>query len=307
VFATPTSSGLAQVCARALLTALSALAMAFAILSAPVRAESECEGMGFWTCNAPSFHDLVLPSFRDLKFWQEDSKKGRNAYRDGDYARAYKYFRRASEEGDIVADWYLGHMYRLGRGVERSDAKAFSYYGRVADSYNADEQSQKKLRIMVDGLVRVADYYRLGGAEAGIPQDFARAIRIYKLASTHGHPAAEYGLGIMRLRGQGMKAKPEQGLTWLSKAARKRYAPAQAYLGNLYWKGDNVVEDRTRALMWYILAQETARPDENPEIIDRLDVLLASSSEEERIEAEARAKVWSEKNPPDGIKKQASE
>ena len=306
MFATPTFNGLARVCARALLGAVLALAMALAILPALAQAEDECEGMGFWTC-APKMPDFKLPDLGGIKFWQEDSKKGRDAYRDGHDKRALKYFRRASEEGDIVADWYLGHMYRLGRGVDQSDAKAFSYYSRVADQFNADETNKKKVRIMVDGLVRVGDYYRRGDKAAAIPQDFGRAIRIYKLATTFGHPAAEHGLGVMNLRGQGMKPKPDLGLKWLIKAAKKRHAPAQAYLGNLYWKGEFVAEDRTRALMWYILAQATARPDENPEIIDRLDVMLASASEEERIEAEARATVWNDQYPVDGQPRQASE
>ena len=34
-------------------------------------------------------------------------------------SRALKLFRRASDDGNIVADWYLGHMYRQGRGVQR--------------------------------------------------------------------------------------------------------------------------------------------------------------------------------------------
>ena len=51
--------------------------------------------------------------------------------------------------------------------------------------------------------------------------------------------------------------------------------------------------------MWYLLAQETARPEENPEIIDRLDAMLAHSSEEERLEAEARATVWADQYPVD--------
>ena len=40
----------------------------------------------------------------------------------------------------------------------RDDAKAFSYYGRVADAFDTDENDQNRLRIMVDAMVRVADY-----------------------------------------------------------------------------------------------------------------------------------------------------
>ena len=278
-----------------------ALAMMVLSLPGPALAEEECEGLSFFTCK-PNLPDFQLPTIKDLQFWREDSKKGRDAYRDGDDKQALKYFRRASDDGDLVADWYLGHMYRLGRGVEQSDAQAFSYYGRVADQFNADEPSPKKLKIMVDGLVRTGDYYRRGSKSGAIPQDFDRAIRTYKLAATYGHPAADYGLGVMNVRGQGVRAKPEQGLKWLMKAARKRHAPSEAYLGNLFWKGEFVKQDRTRALMWYMLAQATANPEEDPDIIDRLDVMLASATDEERIEAEARATVWADQYPVSGAK-----
>jgi uncharacterized protein len=298
VFATPTSNGLARTSARAGLRGLFVLAAMCALLSGIARAQDGDDQVttDFYSF-VPAAPDIKFPDLEGLKFWTDDLKKGKNAYRDGNDQRALKYFRRASDDGNIVADWYLGHMYRLGRGVDKSDAKAFSYYVRVADQFNADESSNKKLRIMVDSLVRVADYYRAGNKASAIPEDPARAIRIYKLASTYGHPAAEFGLGVMNLHGQGMNAKPAQGLRWLNKSAKKHHAPAQAYLGNLYWRGEFVRQDRTRGLMWYILAQSTARPDENPEIIDRLDVMLASASEEERIEAEAHASVWADQNP----------
>ena len=80
-------------------------------------------------------------------------------------------------------------------------------------------------------------------------------------------------------------------------AARKRYAPAEAYLGELYWEGKIVRRDRTRAVMWYSLAKESARPEENPEIYDRALQLEANVSEDELIEAEARAKVWDGQYP----------
>jgi len=247
----------------------------------------------------PAAPNLSAPDLDFMPFWTDELKKAKKAYKNGNYEKALKFFLAASDQGNIVADWYLGHMYRLGVGVERSPAKALSYYGRVADAFNPDEPEPNRLRIMVDSLVRVADAYRTGTKKNGIEQDFDRALRLYRLASTFGHPAAQYGLGVMTLRGQGIRAKPDQGLKWLVSSARKRYAPAEAMLGELYWKGEFVERDQTRALMWYLLAQETARPDENPEIIDRLDSLLGQASEEERLEAEARATVWADQYPVD--------
>lgn len=266
---------------------------------------------GGWTSDfysyMPAAPDIKTPDLDFIPFWTDDLKKAKRAYKDGDFNKARKYFERASDDNNIVADWYLGHMYRLGRGVPRDDAKAFSYYGRVADAFDSEEGDQNRLRIMVDALVRVADFYRTGSKEAGVNQNFDRANRIYRLAATYGHPASQYALGVMALRGQGMRKQPEQGLRWLLAAAKKRYAPAEAALGDLYWKGEVVRRDRTRAIMWYLLARSTTRPGEAPGIYDQLDKMLAETTEAERLEAEARATVWADQYPADDEANQTPE
>jgi hypothetical protein len=189
-------------------------------------------------------------------------------------------------------------MYRMGRGVPRDNATAYSYYSRVAETYDPDESDQNRLRITVDAMVQIANYQRTGIASAGIQQNTAEAARTFlKIATTYGHPAAQFSLGLMNIEGQGMKKNPQQGLKWLIAAARKRHAPAEAYLGELYWKGELVRQDRTRGLMWYILAAQSARQEDNPEIFDRRQALEIATTEDERLEAEARAKVWDDQYP----------
>lgn len=302
MFATPTSDRCAKaVRARNGMKAAKAFIGVFMLASGLAGGAWAEDGSDGWMADfysyLPAAPEIRAPDIDIVPFWSGDLKKARRAYKEGEYGKARKYFERESRDGNIVADWYLGHIYRLGRGVTQDSAKAFSYYSRVADAFNDDERDEKRLRICLDALVRVADYYRTGDQAAGIPRDHERAIRIYRVATTYGHPAAQYALGVMSLRGQGMKKKPDQGLRWLMSAARKRYAPAEAKLGDLYWEGEAVKRDRTRAIMWYILARETARPEEFPQIHDRHDAMLAEVSEEERLEAEARATVWAEQFP----------
>jgi uncharacterized protein len=71
-------------------------------------------------------------------------------------------------------------------------------------------------------------------------------------------------------------------------------------LGDLYWSGRHVKKSETRAVMWYILAMETVQVEETPEIVERHNELLSRVDEDTRLEAEARAKVWSEQFPAQG-------
>lgn len=278
------------------------------LLAIPSRAADDDEGpLADFYSYLPAAPELKLPEI-NIPFWTDDLKKARKAYRAGKYERAVKLFRRSSEDGNIVADWYLGHMYRTGRGVAKDDAVAYSYYGRVAEQLDPEEDDQNRLKIVVDAIVRLADYQRAGVPGAGIKASPTAAARTYlKMATTYGHPSAQFALGVMNIRGEGMKSNPKQGLKWLLSAARKRHAPAEAYLGELYWDGKLVRRDSTRALMWYLLAKGSARPEENPEIYDRALQLEANVSEDERIEAEARASVWESQYPVAGVRKAASE
>ncbi|WP_342642319.1 tetratricopeptide repeat protein [Rhodoligotrophos ferricapiens] len=235
--------------------------------------------------------NLVPPS------WMDERERARAAYRNGDFGTALVFLKEASDDGDLIATWYLGHMYRLGQGVKADNTTAMNYYQKVAAAFNPDESDRNLLRVCIDSLVQVANYYRLGDQQAGIEADPSRALDIYKIAATYGHPAAQYALGLMYFKGEGVTRNREQAVRWLMLAARKRFAPAEALLGDMYWDGDYVRQDRIRALMWYILAQQSARPEENPEIFDRYDHLMSEASAAERADAEGRAQDWAAKFP----------
>jgi uncharacterized protein len=264
--------------------------------SAPARADDGGSvGDFFSTLRAP---EIKLPHIDIVPFWTDDLKRARGAYADGDYPQAAEYFRKSSEDGNMVADWYLGHMYRLGQGVPKDPATAYSYYSRVAENFDPDEPDQNRLRIVIDAQLRVADYLRTGIRGANLKANPQLAARTYlRIATSYAHPRALYGLGTMSIEGEGMTKNPSQGLKWLNAAVRKHSPDAAAYLGELYRTGNYVRQDDTRALMWYIIAGQSAVKTENPVIFAKLTNLRTTSTEEIRLEAEARARVWSEQNP----------
>ena len=265
-------------------------------VDAPVQADDGGSVGDFFSTLRPP--EIKLPHIDIVPFWTDDLKRARGAYADGDFGQAAEYFRKSSEDGNMVADWYLGHMYRLGQGVPKDPATAYSYYSRVAENFDPDEPDQNRLRIVIDAQLRVADYLRTGIRGANLKANPQLAARTYlRIATSYAHPRALYGLGTMSIEGEGMTKNPSQGLKWLNAAVRKHSPDAAAYLGELYRTGSYVRQDDTRALMWYIIASQSAVKTENPMIFTKLANLRAANTEEIRLEAEARARVWSEQNP----------
>ncbi len=238
-----------------------------------------------------------LPKLDDVVVWRSDMRKARRAWRNGSYKKARRHLQKALNKGNVIAAWYLGHLHDQGRGVKKDDARAFTYYRQVAATYEPDALRNRRLMIVIDSLVRVADTYREGSITAGVNREPGRAFNIYNVAASHGHPGADYGLGVMHLNGIGISKNPKRAFHWLRRAARKRFAPAKALLGEIYWNGNYVHRDRARAIMWYILARQTARPSIHPHIFDRLDVMLANASEDQRASAQVLASRWSKEHP----------
>ncbi len=250
------------------------------------------------------FHSFVpaqpktqLPAIGDILPWRSDMRRGQIAYDNGDYGTARQHFETALDKGNALAGWWLGNIYRLGLSVRRNERMAFKYYRELAVTYDAEDPRRKRQQFVIDSLIRVADVYRDGSRQAGIRPDPRRAYGIYNIAVEHKHPAAEYGLGVMFVRGLGVKRNINRGAGWLMQACKRRFASAQALMGELRWTGAYGKQSRIDGLKWYLLAQQTAQPHRQPEILDRLDQMLTEVSDAERLEAEKRAAAWAKRFP----------
>lgn len=250
------------------------------------------------------FHTFVpapaqRPGFKRSTSWQDEMEQARTAYRARDFVAARTHLEAALADGNSFAAWHLGHIWRLGLGVEADHAKAVSYYRQVAMGYDPLEPRPGALDMMVDALVRLGDYYRDGNEAARIARDPTRAYRLYTAAAGHGHPGAQFGLGLMYLKGIGVRQNAGQALKWMMFAARKRFAPAETMLGDLYWDGTVVERDRAQAIKWYMLARETAGREANPHIADRLESMMEEASDSERLSGRMGAQLWADRFPDD--------
>jgi len=234
----------------------------------------------------------------------DDARRAHDAYLQGDYATARQVWEKAAEEGDVLAQWRLGNMYRLGQGVDPDVKAALHYYELAGSHFDVGEQDAARLGVTIDALVRVAGYYIDGDEAAGIDPRPARAFRLYQITATYGHAAAQHKLGLMYITGTGVEANPTLGLKWLILSSRKHHAPALATLGDLYWDGEFVRQDRVKGLMWYHLAQMHGDREASPEIFERYETLSAQLEEKDRAEALKLAEQWIQQYPSRTHRKQ---
>ena len=64
-----------------------------------------------------------------------------------------------------------------------------------------------------------------------MPQDFVQAVKWYRLAAEQGDAYAQYTLGLMYAKGQGMPQDFVQAVKWYRLAAEQGAASAQFNLG----------------------------------------------------------------------------
>ena len=81
---------------------------------------------------------LILLLLFSATCWSADWKKGYAAFEGGDYATALKEWTPLAEQGDAVAPFNLGQMYRNGQGVIQDNIYAHMWWNIAASSGNKD-------------------------------------------------------------------------------------------------------------------------------------------------------------------------
>lgn len=180
-------------------------------------------------------------------------------------------YKLAVEQGDDDAQFRLGQAYSLGSGVDQDEEKAFRWYKLAAEQGNAEAQYY------------LAQDYFFGG---GVAEDKTESVRWHKLAVVQGNARSQWCLGHAYYFGVGVaedkteasrwyKLANEQensGMAWLSglvysednKGEVNRHifgadlgiAMAQRCLGDAYFTGNGIAEDKVEAIRWYKLAAD---------------------------------------------------
>ena len=85
----------------------------------------------------------------------------------------------------------------------------------------------------------------------GVTRDYAEAVRWYRRAAAQGHARAQFNLGLKYAKGEGVTRNYAEAVRWYRRAAGQGNARAQSNLGAMYAKGEGVTRNYAEAVRWY--------------------------------------------------------
>jgi TPR repeat protein len=185
-----------------------------------------------------------------------------------------------------MALYRLGTMYENGEGVQKDPVKAFGYFSQIANDHADAAPRGVEADIVAQSFVKMGEYYEKGLPEAGIPKDEEQSNRlILHAASYFGDADAQYRVGLSYLTDENGH-NSLQSARWLSLAARKGHALAQAQLGKMLFNGEGIEANPVEGLMWLTVASRRAAhtPDE-PAIQSMLNDAMSVATADQRAHA----------------------
>ncbi|HYM02985.1 MAG TPA: tetratricopeptide repeat protein [Stellaceae bacterium] len=144
-----------------------------------------------------------------------------------------------AKAGDAIAQYRLGALYALGKGVDKDFTQAASLLEAAAKSGLAEAQY---------------DFAILTQAGLGVARDPEEAATWYLRAAMQGHAEAALNLGYAYAKGLGVKTDMAAAAQWFRRAAEHGVINAQYNLAFLYETGDGVPRSPVEAFAWYSAA-----------------------------------------------------
>jgi len=94
------------------------------------------------------------------------------------------------------------------------------------------------------------------GNDAHKKGDYAMAVEMYRKAAEQGQAEAQFKLGQMYNKGQGVTQNRQKAVKWFRKAAEQGLTLAQYNLGVMYHHGLGITQNHQQALNWFRKAAE---------------------------------------------------
>ena len=131
----------------------------------------------------------------------------------------------------------------------------------------------------------------------GVQQDYAEAVRWYRLAADQGLAVAQHGLGRMYANGAGVPQDYAEAAKWHRLAADQGHAIAQVFLGLMYVIGRGVQQDDVQAYMWLNLAASRTTGEAREDAVEGRDIVAGRMTPDDLNEAQCLVREWDAAHP----------
>ena len=225
-------------------------------------------------------------------------ERGLGAYQAGRQEGAISALIEAASKGDasarFIAEFYLARIYSEGVGPAADHTKAFVLFRKIADEHvDVDPETSQRAPFVAKALIALAGYLRTGIAEIDLAPNPRRAADyLHHAAVFFGDQDAQFELARTYLAAEAPSDDTRRGLHYLSALTEQGYAPAQATLADLFWRGRHVKKDERRALALVTLAVENAPPHERIWIEDTYATVFCAAAQPVREAASGLASRW---------------
>ena len=174
----------------------------------------------------------------------EENQTTEEISKDTEVIQIVEQLRKAAEQGDAQSQYYFGILCKFGRGVEKDETEAVSWFLKAAEQGHIEAQ------------------YHLGESYLdgeGIEKNEIEAAKWLLKAAEQGHAPSQHRIGAAHYFGKfGIVKDQAKGAEWYRKAAEQNYAYSQLRMGRIFSKGIGMPLDEVRALAWWYLARDNA-------------------------------------------------
>ena len=186
-----------------------------------------------------------------------DLQSGIEAYSAGNITEAAQAWADGGDAGDATSAYLAAKMYEGNNGVPANPPKVLKYLMLAAQGNHVQAQ------------VELGDHYRSGLAGTDLQPSADQALYWYEKAALAQHAEAQMKIGEMHYVGEGADRNRFEGIRSYELAAEKYYTPALILLSGIYWDGDPLPRDKSRAYSFLLLARQGAT-DETRAGVDAL-------------------------------------
>jgi uncharacterized protein len=194
----------------------------------------------------------------------------------------------AAGKGDLAARLEMGRRLVLGQGVSKNDLGALSYFQGIVREFEDAGAHDDRSPYVSAAYLELARLYKQGVPEGRVESNPAQAFSfLHHAASYFGNPAAQVELAKILMSGDGVSKNPRAAAQWLLIASKKGYAPAQALLGDILWRGEGVTRVAGDGLGLLAIARHNALGDDKAWVAKLFEAARSEARPVEVLEANA--------------------